>query len=469
MNWKPELRKGTGPIYVAICEALARDIAEGKLRPSDKLPPHRDLAYQLGVTVGTVARAYTEAANRGLVVGEIGRGTFINDFGNHREDVTRLVVPEKPQSEIIDLGLNLSAIGEAEEMLRSTLRDFSRSGSLDTLLTYQPSAGMASHRAIAAQWLQRIGVGVRPDNVVICNGGQHGLLLSMMALAGHGDSIAIEPLTYPGARAVAHQLGIGLSAVPVDQDGVDPAALAELCETKRPKALYCMPVLQNPTTTTMPAARMRQIAEVVERYKLWIIEDDVYGFLAEDRPPPFAAILPERTIYLTSASKSMAPGLRIGFLAVPPSLSRSFQEVVTMNNWMSPPLMAAVVTSWIANDYADRLIAWHRQQARERQKLAHEMLGNFAQQASSSCYHLWLPLPEPWRMDSFSASALREGVRVITADAFAVKRDHAPHAVRLCLGAAHSLPEIAVGLDRLLGLLRSQPRPHMDLQSIGYT
>jgi DNA-binding transcriptional MocR family regulator len=466
--WTPEIKKGTGPIYMVICDALERDIAEGRLRPSEKLPPHRELAYRLDVTVGTVARAYTEAAARGLVVGEIGRGTFINDFDSHREDITRLVVPEKPQPEVIDLGLNLSAIGEAEEILRSTLKDMSRSGFLDQLLVYQPSAGMISHRAIAAQWLGKIGIRTHPDNVIICNGGQHGLLLSMMALAGHGDSIATEPLTYPGARAIAHQLGVNLHAVHMDKEGIDPTALRELCETRKPKALYCMPVLQNPTTITMSERRMQEIANIIEEFGLYIIEDDVYGFLAEDRPPPFAALIPERSIYLTSASKSMAPGLRIGFLAVPPKLRRAVQEIVTMSNWMSAPLMAAVVTNWIVNDYADKLIAWHRRQARERQELAHQILGSYAQPASTSCYHLWLQLPEPWRMDSFSAAALREGVRVITADAFSVKRDHAPHAVRLCLGAAHSLPDIALGLDRLVGLLGSRPRPHMDLQSIGY-
>lgn len=468
MSWNPEIRKGSGPIYSAICDALERGIADGQLKPSEKLPPHRDLAYRLGVTVGTVARAYAEAAARGLVVGEVGRGTFINDFDNRRDDITRLVVPEKAQSEVIDLGLNLSAVGEAEEILRSTLKEFARSSSMESFLNYQPSAGMISHRMIAAQWLERTGVRAHPDNIVICNGGQHGLLLSMMALAGHGDSIATEPLTYPGARAIAHQLGISLSPVHMDQDGLDPAALRELCETKKPKALYCMPVLQNPTTVTMSESRMREIAAIAEQYGLWIIEDDVYGFLAEDRPPPFASLIPERTIYLTSASKSLAPGLRIGFLAVPAKLSHIVQEIVTMSNWMSAPLMAAVVTNWIGNGYADRLIDWHRRQARDRQNLAHEILGSYAQRTSASCYHLWMQLPEPWRMDSFSAAALREGVRVITADAFSVKRDHAPHAVRLCLGAAHSLPDIALGLDRLMGLLRSRPRPHMDLQTIGY-
>jgi DNA-binding transcriptional MocR family regulator len=468
MNWNPEVKKGAGPIYSAICDALELDIARGRLRPTDKLPPQRDLAYRLGVTVGTVARAYAEAETRGLVVGEVGRGTFVNDFDNRREDVTQLTVPEMAQAEVIDLGLNLSAVGEAEDMLRASLREFGRSGQVEMFLNYQPSAGVVSHRAIAAQWLEGAHLRANPDNIVITNGGQHGLLLSIMALAGHGDTIATEAVTYPGIRAIAHQLGINLHPLPMDAEGLEPAALRELCATRKPKALYCMPVLQNPTTITMSEGRMSEIASIADQYGLWIIEDDVYGFLEEKRPVPLASRVPDRTIYLTSASKSMAPGLRIGFLVVPPALTRTVKEVVTMNNWMTSPLMSAIATNWIANGNADQLIRWHRTQARDRQNLAHAILGSYAEQTSTSCYHLWLQLPEPWRMDSFSAAALREGVRVITADAFSVKRDHAPHAIRLCLGAAHSLPEIQLGLERLIGLLGSRPRPHMDLQTIGY-
>ena len=465
MNWTPVLKKGNGPIYLAICDAIARDIMERRLPPGSKLPPHRDLAHKLKVTVGTVARAYAEATSLGLIVGEVGRGTFVNDYGSQKDETTRLAVEEVVSPKIIDLGLNLSAVGEAEVLLRSTLRNLSRLDSLEALLRYQPGAGMVSHRIIASQWLDKFGVRTHPENLVISNGGQHGLLLSLMAVAGHGDSIATEALTYPGVKAVAHQLGIHLNPVQMDKDGLDPHALTELCESRRPKAIYCMPTLQNPTTVTMSEDRVRQIAAIAAKYGLWIIEDDVYGFLSHERPPTLASLLPERTVYLTSASKSMAPGLRVGFIACPPELSKTIQELSMMTDWMSPPLMAEIATSWIACGYADQLINWHRQQAAERQRLARQILGQ-PENGSISCYHLWMNLPEQWRMDSFSAAALRVGVRVITADAFSVKRDHAPHAVRLCLGAAYTLQQIDSALVKLKQLADSKPRPLMDLQMV---
>ncbi len=464
MKWVPELKKGNRPIYLAIGDAIERDICQGLLKPGSRLPPHRELAYTLRVTVGTIARAYSEATSRGLIVGEVGRGTFVNDFGNRKDDTTRLVVQEDFSSKIIDLGLNLSAVGEAEDVLRVTLRDMSRLNSVASFLKYQPGAGLTSHRLIASQWLEKFGVRSHPDNIVVCNGGQHGLWLCMMAAAVYGDTIATDALTYPGVKAIAHQLGMHLSPVHMDKNGLDPDALRELCETRHPKALYCMPVLQNPTTITMTEDRVRKIAAIAEKYGLWIIEDDVYGFLAGARPSPLAALLPQQTIYLTSASKSMAPGLRVGFIATPPRLSRTIQELSVITGWMSPPLMAEIVTSWIATGQADKLIQWHRHQASVRQRLAHSILGHFTENASISCYHLWMHLPEPWRMDSFSAAALGMGVRVITADAFAVKRDHAPHAIRLCLGAAHTMQQIGSALEKLKQLAESKPRPRMDLQ-----
>lgn len=460
------IRKGNGPLYLAICDAIALDIAEGRLKPGQKLPPHRDLAYRLKVTVGTVARAYAEATSRGLIVGEVGRGTFVNDFRGNGASNSRLIVEEQASPEIIDLGLNLSATGEAEDMLRSTLRDLSRQNTLGIMLKYQPAAGMISHRLAGARWLERFGISTHPDNIIISNGGQHGLLLAMMAVASHGESIATEALTYPGAKAIAHQLGIQLHAVAMDEHGLEPNALRELCETRHPRAIYCMPALQNPTTITLPESRVRAIAAVAEKFGLWIIEDDVYGFLAENRPPTLASLLPDQTIYVTSASKSMAPGLRVGFLAAPPKLRRTLQELNTMTDWMSPPLMAEIVANWITTGQTEELVSWHRHQASMRQTLAHRILAPYAGNTSTFCYHFWMRLPEPWRMDSFAAAALREGVRVITADAFAVRRDHAPHAVRLCLGAAHPLPQIEQALQKLRLLADSRPRPLMDLQSI---
>jgi len=467
MDWQPQIKNRQGPLYAAICDAISEGVASGKLKPGQKLPPHRDLAFRLGVTIGTVAHAYAEATERGLVVGEVGRGTFVVDYGPQRPEMTQLVVEEgNSTGEIIDLGLNLSAIGDGEAMLRDSLTDIVNRASCGELLRYQPAGGMCNHRVAAADWLMRRGLDADPASIMICNGGQHAVFLSFMAVARHGETIVTELLTYPGAKAAAHQLGLNLVGVATDEEGIAPESLREICRTRRPKALYLMPVLQNPTTVTMSERRLVEIAEIAREFELLVIEDDVYGFLAHNHPKPIASFIPERTIYLTSASKSMAPGLRVGFMLVPDALVHVVQDLGCMTNWMTPPLLAEVASLWIRDGKADRLVSWHRKQAEERQNIAHRWLGAYARRASAPSYHLWLSLPEAWRMDSFARLALREGVRVITADAFAVKRDHAPHAVRLCLGAAFSLGQIEAATRKLLNLIENPPRPRMNLEAI---
>jgi len=463
MTWKPEIDMSQGPKYLAICQAIERDISDGKLERSQKLPAHRDLSYLLGVTPGTVARGYAEAAERGLVVGEVGRGTFVNGFGDEKERTAQLMVEDLQESNFFDLGLNLSAAKKTERVLRETLKEIADARTVSQFLNYQPAIGMLSQRSTIAQWLLKIDYSVHPDNIVICNGGQHGIFLTMMALANQGETIATEVLTYPGAKAVAHQLGINLAGLPMDRQGIIPSALRALCIRKHPKILYCMPVLQNPTTITMSRERITEIANIADEFDLWVIEDDVYGFLIKDRPNPLASIIPDRVVYISSASKSMAPGLRSGFLVIPKALRRTFQEVSTVTNWMSSPLTTEVFVRWIRSGFGNKLIDWHREQVADRQKIAGAALKGFTDLKANAGYHLWLDLPEQWRMDTFARSALERGVRVITADAFSVRRDHSPHAVRLCLGPTHSIEEISAAVEILRELLDAKPRPLMSL------
>lgn len=469
MSWRPKIEQFSGPKYLAICDAIEGDIRCGNLKPSQRLPPHRDLAYELGVTTGTVARAYAEATNRGLVVGEVGRGTFVNDTDTDRTRTSQLLVDESGRTEFLDLGLNLAAAARTERVLRDTLNEVARSSSVETLLSYQPASGLKGHREAVVTWLRRWKLSTHPDNVMICNGAQNGILLSMMALLKPGDRMAVEMLTYPGVKAVAHQLGVNLVGIAMDEHGLIPDALRETCRQKRPTVLYCIPVLHNPTTATMPQERIQEIAQIAEEYNLWIIEDDVYGFLSDQRPSPIAEVLPERTIYVSSASKSMAPGLRTGFLVVPRPLQSVFNAVATMSSWMSSPLTTEVFVNWLKSGYADSLIAWHRHEASERQRIARETLGDLVQHGPGASYHLWLNLPEQWRMDTFARTALDAGVRVLTADTFSVRGDYCPHAVRLCLGPAHSAPQIRTALGVLADILSTVPRPRMDLSIVADT
>jgi len=310
-SWTPDLTTIDGPRYLAIAEALARDIAADRLKPGERLPTHRDLAWKLGVTVGTVTRAYAEAERRGLVAGEVGRGTFIRDTAAV-PDAAPPVAPEG--GSLIDLSRNFPAEIPGDRTVADALAAVAQSRDFDRLLQYQASGGMPAHRMEAARRFTAAGLETRAEQVAICNGVQNGMLLAAATFARPGDTILTESLTFYGIKSLANLLSIRLQGVAMDEDGLLPAALDAACRVWSPKALYLIPTIQNPTASVMPEERRREIAAICRRHDVGIIEDDIYGFLIDRPPPPIARFAPERTLLMSGLSKCMAPGLRLGYL-----------------------------------------------------------------------------------------------------------------------------------------------------------
>src|SRR5262249_4913244 len=178
-NWSPNLPHHSGPRYRAIADAIAADLDTGQLKPGDRLPTHRDLAYRLGVTVGTVTRAYAEAQRRGLLEGHVGRGSFL--AGPVRPPLTGLTMPEHEPSGMIELGLAFPP-QNSDELLQRTLAELTRQPGVARLLNYQPHAGMPHHRAAGAAWIARHGLEVPADRVIVTAGAQHGLCIVAGAL-----------------------------------------------------------------------------------------------------------------------------------------------------------------------------------------------------------------------------------------------------------------------------------------------
>jgi DNA-binding transcriptional MocR family regulator len=454
--WQPDISALPGARYVAIAEALAQDIDAGRLRAGDRLPTHRDLAYRLGVTVGTVTRAYNEAARRGLVGGEVGRGTYVRD--PQRTAVPSLLAEPALPGEaggVVDLSVNMSVPAEGERLLAATLAQLAGEPGLGALLGYQPHRGTARHRAAGAAWLSRRGLAVDAERVIVTAGGQHAMLTAFAGLTRPGDLVLTEALTYPGMKSLAAMLQLRLQGVAMDQDGLLPEALEAACRAGNPRALYCMPHLHNPTGSQMPLARRQAVAAVAAAHGMAIVEDDVYGFLGE-AVPALASLAPEVGHYLTSTSKSLAPGLRIGYLVAPPGRQGAFVGPVRTSTWMAAPLMAEIATRWIEDGTADRLAADARTEASARQAMARAALAGWRWRAHPTGFHGWLELPEPWRAEELAGAARARGVLVAPASAFAVGRP-AGEAIRLCLCATPSRSSLERGLAIIAELLATGP------------
>jgi DNA-binding transcriptional MocR family regulator len=448
-SWTPTLSGGGRSIAVRLADAIAADVASGKLSAGDRLPTQRALAQQIGVTVGTVNRGYALAERAGLISAEVGRGTFVTAIrgaGFHDASVSRRITGA------IELGLNYPGGDDAEEALQESLGRLARRGGLSGMLGLSPYAGRPHHRAAGARWLGELGIHVNGEEVLVSTSAQHGLAATLSALTAPGDVVLTESLTSPGMKAVAAAHHLRLVGVDCDDDGIVPDALAIACRSNSAKVLYTMPTLHTPTTITMPASRREAIAGVLARERLIAVEDDAWGFLAQGTITPLRSLRPDAVVYLTSVSKSLAPGLRVGYVVAPASLQRAVTTFIGATTWPAP-FLAEIVSQWIDDGTARAIAVRRLQTATERQRLAESLLGPGVRRSSLPAYHCWLHLPEPWRVEDFVADAAARGVSLAPTDTFVPGRAATPHAVRVCTGTEADVNRVERGLRVLAELL----------------
>lgn len=454
--WRPDLSDRDGPKYLRIVEAMAEDIATGQLPAGTRLPPHRELAYQLGVSANTTSRAYAEAVKRALLKGEVGRGTFVRAPGNSpAQDAPETL--RRADTGPIDLSRNLPMPGFCEPHIRRVMSDIATDSGLRALLDYQTEADLRHHRAAGQAWLAGCGLKAGLDSIIPVIGGQHGVLCILMALLQPGDLLLAEALTYTPVLAMAARLNLRTGAVAMDAQGVLPDAFEAWCRDANPKAFYLTPTLQAPTTITLSTARRAAIADIANRYGVILIEDDVFGPLKRDKPAPIAQSAPDRTIYVTSLSKTVAPGLRVGFLHAAETLAPALHRSVNLSVWMTPPVTLEVASRLIGEGTAARLTQQQQRTALHRQHLVQQSLGPDVIPQVPDGFHVWLPLPEGWRADVFRSDCASSGVLVSEGRSFAINAGDAPEAIRICISHEPDERRLQRGLDVITRVLRQKP------------
>lgn len=417
--------------YKQLVDALAAEIRAGRLPPGTRLPTHRKLAAKEGLALVTATRVYSELEAMGLVSGETGRGTFVREtalpsgLGIDQHAVA---------ADMVDLNFNYPSLPGQAELLRVALRQLAASGDLEALLRYQPHGGRQHERATVARHLACRDLTVNADQVLIVDGAQHGLATTVMALLQPGDVVATDALTYPGFKLLAESQRLELTPIPAAGHGPDLDALELLCARRRVRAIYVMPTLNNPLGWVMSATRRRQMVSIARRHDLLIIEDAAYAFLAENPPAPLAALAPERTVYVSGFSKSVATGLRVGFVAAPVEWIPKLERAIRATTWNTPGVMTAIACGWIDDGTVTRLESEKRRDAMNRQGIASDILGKLHRVSHPSSYFVWLPLAEEVRADLVAMALMRDRISVSTAEPFATSAQ-VPHAIRLALGS----------------------------------
>ena len=304
----------------------------------------------------------------------------------------------------------------------------------------------------------RVGIETTAESIVGFNGTQEAIASAILAFTRAGDPVLVEELTYVGFIGLIEHFNRRPVAVVMDRDGIRPDALAEAARRTGAKLALLVPTLHNPTTTIMSEARRREIVAAAQRLDLILIEDDVYGFLLEDQPTRLATLAHDRVIYVTSASKCLVPGLRVGWAICGNGAITERLRTIAFSLHIAPPgLTGEIICRWIESGIADELVSWQRDEIAERYRLATEIFSSMRTSGHPNSLHMLLHLPEPWRALPFATELRTRGVALVPVSAFAVGQVAAPQAVRLALG---SLPDRAA-LVRTLELVRDVARQNV--------
>lgn len=437
--------------YRSVADAVAAEIAAGRLRPGDRLPPQRRFARDRGIAASTAVRVYQELARRGLTVGEVGRGTFVRAT-EHRSAAPAL---SDPPDQRVNLELNYPVVPEQAALLAEGLDGLLRADVLDAALRPVGATGTPRSRTAAAHLLARADWRPHPDRVLFTGNGRQAISAAVAALVPPGGRLGAEELTYPVLKSIAGRLGVTVVPLAMDEDGVRPEAIAAAHRTAPLHAVYVQPALHNPLSLTMPPGRRADLAATLRRLDVPVIEDTIWAFLYDDLPP-LAALAPERTVVVDSLSKRLAPGLTVGFAVVPDALAPAVEAAVRSGGWSPPGYALEAATRWQSAGTVDALVRAKRQEVEHRQSLARDGLSGFTLRTDPRSCFCWWELPPAWRADLFVAAASRHGIAVTPASAFTADPHRAPNAVRLGL-VSPSRETLARALRTLAVLARSAP------------
>ncbi|GIJ65818.1 aminotransferase-like domain-containing protein [Virgisporangium ochraceum] len=446
--------------FTMLADAVARQIVAGDLPPGTRLPTHRAFARRHGVAASTATRVYQELTRRGLIVGEVGRGTFVRAMRPTADPVLA-----EPTGLRVDLELNFPVQPEQRARLASSMAEFLRTGGAAAALgpwagppgtaavrtADAPGARPAGPSGNAADVLASLLVrpGWRPERIVLTGSGRQAIAAALATCARPGDRLGVEPLTYPVVKAVGARLGLTLVPLDLDDDGIIPERLRATHRRTPLTAVYLQPGLHNPLGISVPPDRRAALAEVLEACGVTVIEDAVYSFLTEPAPP-----LTDRSLVVDSLSKRVAPGLAVGMIACSAAEERQVSAAVRSGAWTPSAFAAEVAAHWVRDGTVAAIVAEKRADARERHALARTVLAGFDVIGDQRSYHCWWRLPARWRAETFVAAAARHGIAVTPGAAYAVQHNSTPNAVRLALSAPpvdvlaaalHTLRTIAEG------------------------
>ncbi len=459
-KWRPDLSGAGKSKYKALAQAIRDGIASGALAAGSKLPPVRDLAFQVSVTPGTVARAYRLLTDEGRLTAEVGRGTFVAGtlrrelpvqtpllfkVNEETADFRSSRVPDVGQGRLIDAAF--VRLGERHRRRH---------------INYPTAETDLEAREAVVTWLGHDRLGqFDASDVILGNGAQNCCILALQAvLHGAHPVILTEELAYPGVRHAARMLRAEVVGVAMDDEGVLPDALAAAYRQHGAQVLLTAAEVHSPTTIKTSARRKAEIAAMAQNLGLTIIEDDCHTTAPSD-VPAYRALVPQQAYFVSSLTKAVSGALRFGFIVAPSDLAPAQRQIAQSSFYGVAQPILDVCTDLIARGDAqqvrDRVVA----QTAKRVRQAVNVLGGWDLRWREDAPFVLLHLPQGWRASLFVSACERKGIIIRGVDEFALADGRAPNAVRLGVNTCADDARYAQALQDMNHLLQ---HPEMSME-----
>ncbi|MFD4706287.1 PLP-dependent aminotransferase family protein [Gottfriedia sp. NPDC058432] len=450
MSWKPSIDKNKKPIYQAIAGQLENDILNGVLLPGTKLPPQRELADYLDLNLSTISKAFKMCELKGLLSASVGSGTFVSYDALSN---SYLLEDTKPKH-LIEMGATLPDKASYEPLLLQ-LRNMLQETDYEKWFGYGRAGESLWQKDAAIKLIRRGGFETTVDHILFANGGQNAIAATLASICKPGDRIGADEHTYPGLKTIAAMLSVQIIPIKSENYEMCPNAFEYACKNDNIKGIYLNPDYHNPTASCLSVENRKKISAIAKKYNQFIIEDATYNLLNEKPIPAVASFASEQTIYIASLSKSIAPGLRLAYVAVPSRFKESISKALYNLNISVSPLFSELAARTIVSNQFENIIKVHREQTIRRNQVVNKYLSDYTCLGSERGIFRWLLLPGKVTGAEFEKLAAQYGVQVYAAERFVVGKSAPERAVRVSVCAPETIEELEQGLMILKSLLKN--------------
>ncbi|WP_210366801.1 PLP-dependent aminotransferase family protein [Bacillus sp. REN3] len=422
--------------YQLIIDFIKEQIGNGTWPVGSRLPSQRELAKRFAVNRSTVITALEELAAEGLVQGKSGAGTIVLNntwslmrsgplinwneqvrMGTHLASLSIVQAINKAESDQRLIQLSKGELSQELFPLREMKTVIQQAGEELSPFGYEDPKGYPALREEVSLYLRKKGIQAPPTSILIVSGALQALHLISIGLLKRGSTVFLENPSYLYTLSTFQSAGMKLKGIFTDDEGIQPKMIKEEAVSGN-SVLYCHPTFHNPTGALMGSERRKELLKLAERMRLPIIEDDVYGDLWLDAPspPPIKSFDREgNVLYLGSLSKSLAPGLRIGWLVGPEPVIDRLADLKMQTDYGSSSLSQRVASKWLVNGFYQEHLNKIRGELRRRREVLlsalETHLGDVAEwESPAGGFFIWVKINRDIPVAVLHSKAMAKGV-----------------------------------------------------------